>query len=250
MRPILVSWRGLRIHSYPALLYAGMALGIVAADYAANVSHLDSARTVLALVLLTIPGLVGGRLLFVVTHWDSYRADRSRVWRRSEGGAALQGGLLLVLAASVPLLAALGLPFGPFWDVATFGILIQLVFARFGCLLNGCCSGRPTESWCGLCLPDHRGIVQRRIPSQLLEAGWAILVLVAAVALWGRRPFGGAVFLSALAAYAIGRIGFERLRDSRSRIRGLDVQQLLAVLFAVLAFVGAIVGWLTASSGA
>jgi phosphatidylglycerol:prolipoprotein diacylglycerol transferase len=249
MNPVLVTWRGGRIHSYPVLLYLGMVCGIVVGDYVANVAGLNSARALLAMVLLTIPGLVGARLLFVATNWHLYRDDRARIWRRSEGGAAMQGGLLLAVVVSVPLLGVLGLSFGGFWDAATFAALIQLVFARIGCLLHGCCAGRPAEGWFALSLPDHRGVWQRRVPSQLLEAGWAVLILIGAAAWWSDRPFPGAVFLAALSAYVVGRVALEPLRESRTRIGGLDVQRALAAMFGVLAFGGLLIAWLASTNG-
>jgi len=250
VHPVLLTWRGARVHSYPVLLYLGMVFGIVVGDYVANDAGLNSARALLAMVLLTIPGLVGARLLFVATNWHRYRHDRARIWRRSEGGAAMQGGLLLAVVVSVPLLGVLGLPFGGFWDAATFAALTQLVFARVGCLLHGCCAGRPEAGRLALYLPDHRGIWQRRVPSQLLEAGCAVLILVGAAAWWDERPFPGAVFLAALSAYVFGRVALEPLRESRTRIGGMDVQRALAAVFGVLALGGLLIAWLASTSRA
>ena len=112
-----------------------------------------------------------------VRSWRAYRREPWRIWRRSDGGAAMYGAVPCMVLASMPLLAVLQLPFGAFWDVATFCILIGMIFTRIGCLLNGCCSGRPSEGRWALLLADHRGIQRRRIPTQLLEAGWAALLL-------------------------------------------------------------------------
>ena len=62
-------------------------------------------RTVFAVasVALIIPALIGSRLLFVFSHWDIYRRDLSRIWRRSEGGMAMYGGLILTVPLSIPL---------------------------------------------------------------------------------------------------------------------------------------------------
>ena len=249
MHPVLITWRGTRLHSYPVLLYLGMVFGIVVGDSVANAAGLNAARVLLAMVLLTIPGLVGARLLFVATNWHLFRHDRDRIWRRSEGGAAMQGGLLLAVVVSVPLLGVLGVSFGGFWDAATFAALIQLVFARIGCLLHGCCAGRPTQGWFAMNLPDHRGVWQRRVPSQLLEAGWAVLILIGAAALWDERPFPGAVFLAAISAFVLGRVAFEPLRASRTRLGGIDVQRALAASFGLLALGCLLVAWIISTNG-
>jgi prolipoprotein diacylglyceryltransferase len=250
MHPVLLHWHGVRINSYPALLYVGIVLGMIAGNYAANVSGLNSARVFVAMVLLIVAGLVGARLLFVATHWQIYRREPSRIWCQSEGGAAMQGGLLLAVALSVPVLAAIGLPFGAFWDVATFSMLIGLVFARLGCLMHGCCSGRPTEGWFALYLPDQRGVWRQRIPTQLLEVGWGLLILLGAIGLWDKRPFPSAVFLAAVTAYAWGRFVLEPMREHRDRIGTFDVQRALAAAFGTLATAAVLlITWLGTEAG-
>ena len=62
-----------------------------------------------------------------------------------------------MVPVSVPLLGALDVPFARFWDVAAFPLLIGMVFAKTGCLLHGCCCGRPAKGWFALYAPDHRG---------------------------------------------------------------------------------------------
>jgi phosphatidylglycerol---prolipoprotein diacylglyceryl transferase len=147
MRRILFSWSGFNVYSYPAMLYLGMVAGVFAGAHAAHLSGMSPNRFAAASVLLIIPALVGARLLFVFTHWNVYRDDLSRIWRRSEGGMAMYGGLLVAIPLSILVLRAMHLSFAEFWDAATFMILLGMVFTRIGCLLNGCCSGRPTSAW-------------------------------------------------------------------------------------------------------
>jgi phosphatidylglycerol:prolipoprotein diacylglycerol transferase len=244
MRRILFSWHGITIHSYPAMLYLGLVLGIVGGNYAANQAGLDSARAFIAMILLIIPALVGARLLFVATHWASFRDQLGRIWRRSEGGGALQGGLALMIAVSAPLLGVIGVPFGEFWDVAIFTLLSAMIFTRVGCLLNGCCSGKPCRTRLSLYLPDYRGVWQQRIPIQLLEAGLAALLLLGAIGFWNRRPFPGAIFVASVAIYSFGRFLLDPLREASDRIGALNVQQALSAALGVVALVGLLVGWL------
>jgi phosphatidylglycerol---prolipoprotein diacylglyceryl transferase len=243
MRRILFQWRGFQVYSYPAMLYLGLVCGIIAGNYAANLARLNSARVFIATLLLLIPALAGARLLFVATHWEVYRRAPERIWRRSEGGAALYGGVPFMLLASVPLLAALEIPLGAFWDVATFTILIGMIFTRFGCLLNGCCGGRATDGPIALYLPDYVGNWQRRIPTQLLEAGWAGLLLMGAMALWNHLPFPGAIFLYALAGYGVGRFVFESTRAEQDRLGKLTLHRLISLLLVVGALVTFLLTW-------
>src|SRR4051812_46872763 len=201
MRRILFSWRGLNIYSYPAMLYAGLLAGVFAGAQVAQSAGLSADRFAIAIVILVIPALAGSRLYFVLTRWDLYRHDPARIWRRTEGGMAMYGGFMLAVPLSIPLLRSLGLPFAGFWDAAALTILLGMAFTRIGCLLNGCCGGRTSDAWFALSLPDHDGHWQRRIPTQLMEMAFALLLFGAALALRNVAPFPGAIFCLVLAGY-------------------------------------------------
>lgn len=213
MRPLLFSWRRLELYSYPAFLYLGLVAGFYAGYGAAGRLGLDADRAAAATLILLAPALAGARAWFVVSHRSLYRREPRRIWRRSEGGAALAGGLVLAVATSPLVLAALGLPFARFWDAATFTMLVGMAFTRVGCLLNGCCAGRPSDARLALRLPDHRGRWARRRPVQLLELATALALLGAAIVLADHEPFAGAIFAFALAGYGCARLVLNPLRE-------------------------------------
>jgi prolipoprotein diacylglyceryltransferase len=235
MQPILFQWRGANIYAYSAMLYIGLVAGVVGGTYAAMLQGLDLARTSTAMLLLILPALVGSRLLFVASHWGVFRGQPRRIWRQSEGGAAMYGGLLLSFLLSLPLLGALGLSVGAFWDAATFTILIGMIFTRVGCLLNGCCAGRPADGPFALYLPNIHGVWCRRLPTQLLEAGLAVVLLAGSVILWNRLPFDGALFVANLAAYGVGRCGLELTRETSDRVGSVRLHQAISIGLVALA---------------
>jgi phosphatidylglycerol:prolipoprotein diacylglycerol transferase len=241
---VLVRWRGITIHSYPALLYVGLIIGIGTGNVAAHRAGLDPARVFAATLLLLVPALIGARLAFVAGHWAFYRRDPRRIWSRAEGGAAMYGGLPLSLLASVPLLRMFELPVGAFWDVATFTILVGMICTRIGCLLNGCCAGRPTTSRFGLNLPDRRGVWTRRLPTQPMEAGWALILLGGAPLAWERLPFAGALFLYLLAGYGVGRLVLESCRARPPAAGPLTVQHGVSAGLVAVGVAGLVLGWL------
>jgi prolipoprotein diacylglyceryltransferase len=189
---------------------------------------LPSGRIYVATLLLFLLGLIGARLLFVLIHWPIYRRDPGRIWRRSEGGLALYGAVPLTLVGSIPLLAALGLPFGTFWDVATVPMLVGALVTKVGCLLNGCCGGRPTRSPIGMRLRDQRGVIERRIPAQLLEMGWLLLLLAGLACLAARRPIPGTLYVGVIGGYGLGRLFLETTREEQDRMARWPLHQLIA----------------------
>ena len=243
MRRVLFQCGGIKIHGYTAMLYLGVVFGVIGGTYGATLHGLDSARVFVALLLLVLPALAGARFLFVASYWKIYRRERSRIWRRSDGGAALYGGLLVSFLVSLPMLGALGIPLGAFWDVATITILVGMVFTKVGCLLNGCCAGHPTEGRIALYLPNAQGVRCRRVPSQLLEAGLAALLLLGSVEVWNRLPFDGALFLSVLAAYGAGRWGLESTRETIDRIGRVSLHRAISAALVGISATSFLVIW-------
>lgn len=225
------------------MVYLGLVTGVVAGNVAAHAAGIDAFRVFVATLLLIVAGLIGSRLTYVASHWRVYRQNLRRIWNRNEGGAAHYGGLAVILPLSIPLLAALRLPWGAFWDVATFTMLFTLIFGRIGCLLNGCCAGRPSKGWISAYLPNHRGVWERRIPAQILEAAWAAVLLVFAITVWQWLPFPGALFLLLAAGYASGRLVLLSAREVHPGANRLVVHHAFSVLMIVLSLAGLTARW-------
>ena len=243
MRRILFQWRGIKFYAYPTMLYFGLVFGVIGGTYAASFRGLDPVPVYTALLLLILPALAGARILFVVSHWQTYRREPSRIWRRSEGGAALYGGLVLSFILSLPLLAALRISIGAFWDAAAVAMLVGMIPTKFGCLLNGCCAGRPTEGRLGLYLPNERGIWRRRWPAQLLEAGLAVVVLTGSFAAQKWFPANGVLFLTALAGYGAARWWLESTRETIDRIGQLNLHRTISAALLVLSLTTLAILW-------
>ncbi|GAA0544160.1 prolipoprotein diacylglyceryltransferase [Rhizomicrobium palustre] len=189
----------------------------------------------IASLLLLIPALLGARLLFILLHWRAFKANPKRIWRGTEGGAALYGGLILMVPMSLPLLMILRLPFGSYWDTASLIILVALALTRLGCLLNGCCGGRVSRSFIALTLTNYKGVRERRIPVQLFEAGAGLVLLGIVLLVWNEVPFGGAIFLFILAAYGAVRFVLEGFREEQDRIGNISLHRVISAV----CFIGA-----------
>src|SRR5262249_5421686 len=166
-----------------------------------------------------------------VEKWRIYRDNLRRICDRSDGGYTLYGGLPAALLVSVPLLRALHLGFPAFWDVAIFTILIGMFFGRIGCLLKGCCSGKAWKF--GLRLPDANGVWERPVPTQLMEAAWAAVLVVAALAARHSTPFPGAVLLLVCLVYAAGRLPMDFARD-RETTNLFTIARVISIVISLL----------------
>ena len=216
------------------MLYVGLVLGVVAGNIAAHAAHIDSFRAYVATLILIVPALAGARLLYVAANWKTYKHDLRRIWDRQDGGLIMYGGLPAILLLSVPLLSALRLNFGAFWDVSSFTILVGTMFTRVGCLLNGCCAGCPSKAWFSAYLPNREGVWEKRVPTQIVEAGWAQVLLVSGIVIWPRLPFRGGLFLFVAAGYASARLLTELARERKDDAPRLSVAHVVSIITVLL----------------
>jgi prolipoprotein diacylglyceryltransferase len=86
-------------------------------------------------------------------------------------------------------------------------------------------------------------VLQRRIPTQALEAACAFVLLIVAAVLWGRPPFGGALFLLIMLSYASVRLPLELVREHPNRGRQFRVACALSVVFVLTSISVLAVNW-------
>jgi phosphatidylglycerol---prolipoprotein diacylglyceryl transferase len=233
MRPVLFRWRKFTIRSYPAMLYFGLVAGVTAGNVAAHAAKMNAFRAYVATLLLIVPALAGSRILYVATHPELCHSGVGDFWGRKRGGYSVYGGLPAALLVSFPVLRLLKLSIAEFWDVAIFTILVGMIFARVGCLLNGCCCGRVSSSWLAVNLPNGSGVRARRIPTQILEALLAAILLLCAIFLRSHLTLPGTLFLLLAAGYASGRFVLEFARERQPTGGVLTVAHWISLLTLV-----------------
>jgi prolipoprotein diacylglyceryltransferase len=126
-----------------------------------------------------------------------------------------------VLAATTGTLAATGAPVLGYLDSVAVGLGLFLAFGRVGCLMVGCCHGRPSAlgirygaAHVREGFPAHRAGV-RLVPVQALESAWTLAAVGAAAAASWRAP--GAGLATYVVVYAFGRFALEYVRGDGAR---------------------------------
>jgi phosphatidylglycerol---prolipoprotein diacylglyceryl transferase len=244
MRRILYVWKGFEFYSYTVMLYFGLLAGIIVGNQAAHHLGIDPFRVFIAQYALIPLGFIGGRAMFAASCWSAYSKSPGRLLHFNLGGSDQFGAYALTIAGSVLVVNLLKIPFLDFWDINILSLLTLMFVTRFGCLLNGCCSGRVTHSGWGMKLSNHKGVVCYRIPIQLLEAGWTVIVIVSSVLIWPSLGSPGALFCFASASYCIGRIALDGFREECCPWLGpITVHQGIYSLLLVFCCVLLIVIW-------
>ena len=121
------------------------------------------------------------------------------------------------------LLRGLGQPTLSYLDVTALGIGMFLACGRVGCLMVGCCHGRP-HGW-GVCYSDEHvaaGFASylagvRLFPIQAVESLWAFLIVTFGVLILLSDQAPGEALAWYVLSYCVGRFSFELLRGDRER---------------------------------
>lgn len=198
---------GARFGAWPALVMVGAVVALASQAVLARRIDLPASPVLLVSLAASLIGLVAAKLYYLVEH-------RGRPRGALAAGMCIQGFVIGAVGALVVGAVATDLPVGRVLDVSAPGLLFGMAIGRLGCLLGGCCAGRPTRSRWGLWSSDrHIGV--RRVPTQLMEAAAALSIGLAALAVVGTTPPdpSGTVFVSVIAAYTIGRQLLFPLRD-------------------------------------
>ena len=167
---------------------------------------------------------IGAKLVYVAAegwlHWHAQ--DR---WIQLATGKSIVGGLLGGYAGVEIAKHLLG------YRSATgdwFAIItpVTIMLGRVGCLLHGCCLGRPCEaSW--FTLKDATGVA--RWPAVEVEFGFNALMLALVLVLRRRGLLPGQHFHVYLMAYGLFRFAHEFLRDTPQVLGPLSGYQIAAM---------------------
>jgi phosphatidylglycerol:prolipoprotein diacylglycerol transferase len=115
-----------------------------------------------AATVALLGGIVGARLFYVIGNWESFADSPLTVFALWHGGLSFFGGLAGGALGLLAMLAKHKLPLLRTLDAAASLVPLGHAFGRVGCFLNGCCYGKVTAAWTGVCFPrflDARGQV-------------------------------------------------------------------------------------------
>jgi phosphatidylglycerol:prolipoprotein diacylglycerol transferase len=243
MHPILFSLGPFTIYTYGVLLAAAYLIGLQFAMVRARSRHLDSARVLDLGVWIIISALIGAKLMLLVVDFDYFRGNPRELLSLARSGGVFYGGLILAVAVSIWYIRRNGMPLWTTCDMFAPGIALGHVVGRLGCLMAGCCYGKPTDLPWGITFTDPAATAnvgtplnEPLHPTQLYEAGAELLILGVLLATERRgRTFPGRTFWAYLLLYAISRFVIEFYRgDPRGMVFGLSTSQFVSLLIGPL----------------
>lgn len=215
--------------------------GLWTATLRARREKIPAERIADVVLWLMVGSILGARVVYVATYWHEEFAGQPifeifAVWH---GGLVYYGGLIGGIVGGSAYVLWKKMPIWKTADVLAPSIALGSFFGRMGCLLNGCCYGRPTDlpwaitftnplahdlSGTPLNVPLH--------PTEIYD-GVLNLALYALLAwLFRRKKFNGQIFATYLICYSILRSVVEHFRGDYSVLHyhlGLTPAQWISV---------------------
>jgi phosphatidylglycerol---prolipoprotein diacylglyceryl transferase len=247
MHPILFEFGGFTIYSYGVLLAAAYLLGLQFALIRARSRGLDRERVMDLGIWIIISALVGAKLLLLIVDYRPFLANPRTIVDLLRSGGVFYGGLIAAVTVALAYIWRHRMPMWTTTDVFAPGIALGHVVGRLGCLLAGCCFGRPTSVPWAVSFHDPNAFATSGTPlgvslhpTQLYEAGAEALILVFLLAFERRgRPFPGRTFWSYMLLYGISRFIIEFYRgDPRGTVfDALSTSQFVSIILVPLSVV-------------
>ena len=243
---------GIQIHFYGILIMLGAVFAAFMASSRTKKRGMDPELIWDMLPWLLIAGIIGARIWHILTPTASslingqnpywiYPLDMLKIWN---GGLGIPGAVMGGVLALYFYCCKHKLTFAVLLDIMAPGLALAQAVGRWGNFFNQEVYGLPSNlPWAIYIDPAHRlpGFenVERFHPTFFYEFLWNLLNM--AVLLWVDKTFKdklkpGDIFSLYLIIYPVGRFFLEFIRVDYSPIAGININQTLMAVIAVLSF--------------
>ena len=224
MYPVLLRIGSFELHSWGVAFAVSLLTGIMVAVKRAPRFRVKPETVIDFTVVIIIAAIVGSRFWYVVYHINEFKGhwfDVVNPFQNGQIGIAgfsMIGGVVLSILASLVYAKVKKLNFLLLGDVIAPSFLLGAGIQRLGgCFLNGCCFGRPTESFLGVVFPPE-GVAGSYFsdiplwPTQLFASALGFVGFL--FVLWFSRKycFPGYTLWQVFAFYSIDRFTVDQFR--------------------------------------
>lgn len=215
MHDIAFEIGGITVAWYGVLVAIGFMAGLWTASRRALLQNVSPNLIMDLGPWLLVGAVVGARTLYVFSYWKEEFASAPfyEIFMLRHGGLVYYGGLIGASLACIIFVRRKKFPLWKMADILAPSISLGYVFGRFGCLMHGCCYGRPTSLPWGIQFPyGHPSFPQHVHPTQIYDSMLNLAFYLALAWLFRRKKFDGQVFAVYLIGYAIMRSFVETFR--------------------------------------
>jgi phosphatidylglycerol:prolipoprotein diacylglycerol transferase len=239
MYPDLLSIGPLTLHTYGLFVALGLMVGLVVTMRVGKSQAMRPHQILDMGFMIILSAFIGSRAMYVFMNLSYYRQQPVEIFKVWEGGLVFFGGIVAVM---MTLLWYSRLSRPSFWEVGDLwapGVAVGQAIGRIGCLMAGCCYGKPTDVPWGILFTHPHSLAPRHVfihPTQLYAFFSGMMIFWVLLGIHSRKRFPGQVFLWFLILHSTARLAMERLRgDPRGVVfeTGMSITQLGTTLLLI-----------------
>ena len=245
MHPILFEFGGLTIYTYGVLLAVAYLIGLQYALVRARARGLNPQRVMDLGIWIIVGALVGAKLFLIIIYPRQFLTSIDGLFNLARSAGVFYGGLIAAVAVALVYMRRYKLPLWTTTDCFAPGIALGHAIGRMGCLMAGCCYGRPADVPWAITFRNPEAQVNVGTPlnvplhpTQIYEAVAELLILGILITTERRgRQFAGRTFWLYMLLYGISRFVIEFYRgDNRGAVLGvLSTSQVVSAILVPLA---------------
>lgn len=241
------------LHAYGLLIATGFLLAMTLTKRQASREGEDPEQMVDLTFYLLLSGLIGARLVFILTQLPLFMANPLEIVMFWRGGLVWYGGFLGAVVYLLYQSRASKIPFFKTVDILIPYMALAHGFGRLGCLFAGCCFGRPANLPWSIVFPAQSMAQSAQYaahqvaalapslpvhPTQLYEAGAEFAMFALLLFMRQHKRFHGQLFLLWVSLYPIIRSIIEIYRGDKDRgVYILSTSQYISIGVGVMALV-------------
>lgn len=237
--PVLVQIGQFQLRWYSVAIILAVIVATFMASKAFKEKGIASDEVYYLLPWVLIGGMVGARLLHVIDYWSEYMRNPLQILSFQQGGLAIWGALLGGGIALIVYARVRHLPMGRLTDALVPALLTAQIIGRIGCIINGDSPGAVTQLPWAFIYMNPNAMISSDLygvpthPYPVYEMLWNGLVLLFLLGIRRRLNRDGALFLSYLALYSVGRFMLSYIRLEEVLFWGLRQAQVIAIVTLV-----------------
>ncbi len=183
---------------------------------------------------ILVAGLVGSRILYIITRWDAeYSHDPLKMLEVWNGGLVWYGGLIGATLTAAWFVRRYQVSFWTYVDLLVPSVSIGHALGRLGCFSAGCCFGRVVHSsWFPFAAkfpPGSPAAIQHFgdlgvthwslpiYPTEIMESLGEVVIFFILLRIASRKRYHGQVLLTYFFLYPILRTVMEMFRGDTIR---------------------------------
>lgn len=236
MHPILFTLGKLTVYSYGTMMALGILTAIAITLYRGKKRGFNQEHLTNIIFYGVIGGILGAKLLFLVTEVPTLIKDPSAIKEMIRSGFVVYGAIIGGAVAALIYCRNKGLAFFEHFDLIAPSIAIAQGIGRLGCFFAGCCYGAETSSHFSITFRESliapNGV--SLYPTQLISSAGDFLIGIILLIFASKSRKKGEVSGLYMILYSIGRFAVEFLRgDPRGKVGILSTSQFICIIVLI-----------------